>query len=179
MIDQPKLILLGGAAGIGKTTIGRRYAAEKPLTLCLETDNLISMISGWQDNEAEARQLVFEDLLAIVRVHLAARHDVVLPYLLTDAKHAAAFEKVTEECGADFIEIMLEADKTEAVRRLYARGSWGEADAPPLTDADRPIVEELYDTMIRETAKRPKTIHVAADRGHINVAYRRFVEIML
>ena len=33
---MPRLIVLNGSPGIGKSTLARRYVEEHPLTLCLE-----------------------------------------------------------------------------------------------------------------------------------------------
>lgn len=172
---KPKLILLNGAAAVGKTTIAKRYAEDHPLTLDFAGDVLIEMISDWRSHESAARASVFMMTLRSAEAHLQAGHDVILQYLLTDPTHAEAFEAVAQSAGADFHEVLLEVDKFTAVRRLLARGRWGEANSPQLTDADTPDIERLYDTMMMATATRPKTKRIQVVEGDIDHTYQSFL----
>jgi len=174
-MSAPKLILLNDAAAVGKTTIAQRYATEHPLTLDFAGDVLIEMISGWRERENEARQYVFAMTLAAVEAYLETGHDVLVQYLLTDASHAAAFEAVAQEAGAAFHEVMLETDKATAVRRLLARGRWGEPNSPQLTEADIPDIESLFDRMITATSDRPNTERIPVTEGDIEGTYQSFV----
>jgi predicted kinase len=174
-MDTPKLILLNGAAAVGKTTIAERYATDHPLTLDFAGDVLIEMISGWRDYEPAARQYVFEMTLASVVAYLKTGHNVIVQYLLTDAAHAAAFKAAALDAGAEFHEVMLEVDKETAVRRLLARGRWGEPNSPPLTAADIPDIEALYDRMIAATAERPDTKRIPVMEGDIDGTYQAFL----
>lgn len=169
-----KLVLLGGAAGVGKTTITQRYLNENPLTLGIEGDVIIAMMGQWIDYEDAARELLFELTKCMVATHLKAGRDVVLPYLVTDVSHVEAFEKIANESGARFIEVALMADKDEAIRRIFERGTWGEPGTPPLTKNDLPIVERLYDAMTAELKKRPGTTIIPAIRGDVETTYSQF-----
>jgi len=172
---KPKLILLNGAAAVGKTTIAKRYADDHPLTLNFAGDVLIEMISDWRRHEAAARSSVFMMTLRSAEVHLQAGHDVLVQYLLTDASHAAAFETVAAEAGADFYEVLLDVDKVAAVRRLLARGRWGEANSPAFTVADIPDIEALFDHMMAATKQRPSTVRIPVVEGDIEKTYQDFL----
>ena len=49
-----RLILLNGPPGIGKSTIGIRYATAHPLAFCLDVDLVRRSIGGWMDHPAES-----------------------------------------------------------------------------------------------------------------------------
>lgn len=174
-----KLIMLNGAAAVGKTTIANRYAADHPLTLNFAGDVLIEMISDWRASETEARRSVFSMTLAAVEAYLKTEHDVIVQYLLVDPDHAEVFAQVAEQTSAAFYEIYLEVDKETAVRRLLQRGKWGEPHSPDLTDADIPEIEDLYDCMVEATAQRPHTISIPVREGDIEGTYQQFCHAVM
>jgi len=174
-MSRPKLILLNGAAGVGKTTIAEHYIAEHPLTLSISRDEIIVMIGQWFKHETAAKSLTFELIKSMAITHLRRGHDVLLPYLLTDATRAEAFEKIAKDLNIDYKEILLHTTKEDAVQRLLKRGTWGEAGSTPVTAATRPIIEALYDTMMRETNKRPQTIVIESVYGQTSKTYEAFL----
>lgn len=177
-MQKPKLILLNGAAGVGKTTIAKRYATEHPFTLNFVGDGLIEMISDWSGREAEAREYVFRMTQTAAETYLQTGHDVILQYLLTNPMHAVAFEAIARDAEAEFYEVLLEVDKATAVRRLLARGRWGEPSSPQLTEADIPDIEALYDRMITATNERPDTKRVPVTEGDIEGTYQAFLQAL-
>lgn len=174
-MNQPKLILLNGSAAVGKTTITERYISEHPLTLSISGDEIIVMIGQWLKHEAKARALIFELTKSMAATHLKQGHDVLLPYLLTDAGHAEAFEELAQELKVDYKEILLHTTKEDAVQRLLRRGSWGEAGTNPVTEATIPVIKELYETMMRETDKRLHTIVIESIYGQPDKTYEAFL----
>lgn len=173
---QPKLILLNGPAGVGKTTIAQLYIDDNPLAMSISGDDLIAMMGQWLQYEPQARTRVFELTKLIARAQLQAGHDVVLPYLLTRADHADEFEGLARECDAQFIEVVLLTDKSEATRRLFKRGTWGERNAPALTQADKPEAERLYDDMTLALTARPNTIKIVPIEDDIDGTYHQFLK---
>lgn len=151
---RPCLILLNGFAASGKTTLAQRYIDEHPLALAIEGDRIIVHLGQWHSHEEEARGLIFELTKALARTHLALGRDVVLPYLLTDPAHADAFKTLAVEAGAAYHEIFLFDDKQDAIAKLMARGRWGEDGLDPLTGDDLPVIEDLYDRMVRASQGR-------------------------
>jgi predicted kinase len=175
---KPKLIMLGGFAGCGKTTIANRYVTEHPLALSVEGDEIIIKLGQWRENIEEAVACKAALTSALVAAHLKRGHDVVLPYLLTNSQDAERFESLAHVQGADFYEVILFVEKEEALRRLFKRGTWGEEGLPPLTEADRPKTERLYDKMVEATSLRPKMIDVVSEAGDVEGTYKKFIEVL-
>lgn len=174
----PKLIHLNGAAGIGKDTIAQLYINDNPFALCLRTDDLITTLGRWSeaDNYDPARHLAFSLALSMISTHLAAGYDVIVPHLLTDLEEAQAFEDTAKHFDAPFIEILLATDKTDAMDRVFARGTRGEPGAPPLTDNDRPEFEELYDNVLLAVENRPAVQSVTSIKGDIDGTYQKVID---
>ncbi len=178
MRNQPKLIMLNGFAGCGKTTIARKYINEHPLALNVECDEIISNIGQWQQYSEEAVKYKLTLTENMVKTHLQSGHDVILPFLLLDDTHATIYEKIAHDIGADFFEVMLLVKKDEAVSRLLKRGTWGEAGLPPLTDKDIPKIKKLYDNMMTATNRRSKTINIYPIENKIEETYKDLLNII-
>jgi predicted kinase len=157
-MTKPKLILLNGFAAAGKTTIAKKYIAEHSLALALEADMVVDHIGDWTNHEEEVRQLTFALTKAMLQTYLPSGHDVILPYLVTDAAEVREFEAIAQSCDADYYEILLHNERADAIARLLARGKWGEETSPALTEQDRPQIESLMDRMETALAERPHTI---------------------
>lgn len=175
MINRPKLILLHGFAGIGKTTIAERYVNEHPLTLLLEAEKVGVMISRWLEYEAEARELLYKLGQTITVTYLESGHDVVIPMLPTNPKHVQTFERIARRTDARFFEAVLVAERQEAIRRLMKRGAWSEDSAAPITEADLPDIGQLYDNMDKTLAQRPNAIHIPSAEGDHDGTYQQFL----
>ncbi len=168
---KPQLLIVYGFAGVGKTTIAKRYIDEHPLALAIEGDRLIVQLGQWLTHEEEARHIVFEHTKSLALTHLSLQKDVVITYLLTDASHADAFQQVASEANARFKEIYLSTDRDTAVRRLLQRGTWGEEGLDPLTQKDLPSIYRLWDLMVGEMATRPQAITIQVEEGNIEHTY--------
>lgn len=179
-MNKPKLILLNGFAGCGKSTIANRYIDEHPLAMNLEGDQIIVMLGKWKEHWDEAAKLKIALSKVITTSHLQSGYDVVIPFLLTDPKDAEDFEKIAEQTKADFFEIMLHVPKEEAIARLLKRGSWGEEGSSPFTQEDVPKIESLYDRMEQATLKkRERTINIYPQEGDIETTYQDFLKATL
>lgn len=177
-MNKPKLVLLYGFASSGKTTLSKKYLSEHPLSISIEGDQIISMMGQWRENEDEAREIVFEDTQAIVRIHLAKSRDVLLPYLLTDHRHAETFEKIAEEMSAYFFEVKINTERSDAIERLLIRGTWGEEGSPELTEADLLEINALYDAMEKAMSHRSNVQMISSDLGDIDGTYSKFIEAL-
>ena len=76
------LVLLNGPPAAGKSTVARRWVADRPLALNLDLDALWLMLGQW-DADLTATGLAARDLgLAMCRVQLDAGRDVIVPQYL-------------------------------------------------------------------------------------------------
>lgn len=171
----PKLILLHGFAGIGKTTIAERYMNERPLTMLLEAERVGAMLGQWLKYEVEARELLYKLSQPMTATYLKAGHNVIIPMLSTNLKHIQSFERIGREVDAQFFEVVLVAERAEAIRRLLQRGKWGEEDADPITEADLPAIEELYDDMQKTLTGRTDAVRIPSVEGDHDGTYRKFL----
>lgn len=174
-----QLLLLNGPPGIGKSTIARRYAADRPGVLVCDVDVLRTMISGWQDDFAGAGALIRPVALAMIRTYLEGGHDVVLPQLLMDPAEVARFEACAAQAGAAFVERFLMDDVAAAVARFGRRG----ADSPddPWHDHVRRIVADeggeealagWHADLERLLAERPAAQVIHSAEGDVEATYR-------
>jgi adenylylsulfate kinase-like enzyme len=177
-MDRPKLILLDGFAGVGKTTLAKRYIADHPLAMDLEGDEIIVMLGQWLKYENAARELLFKIGKAIITSHLESGYDIVVPCLPTNVDHQQAFEDIAKSTGAQFFEVVLVTDREEAIRRLLKRGTWGEAGTDPLTNADLPVIKKLYDDMDKTLAERPKTTRILSVEDSHDSTYQQFLVVV-
>lgn len=177
-MTHPKVILLNGFAGAGKTTIARMYIKKHPMAMAIEEDELIVNIGDWLAHENEARNLVFELIKAMLSTYLSSGHDVVLPHLVTDASKVQAYESIAKKHRADFYEFVLYDSRPEAISRLLQRGAWGEAGQPPLTDKDLPVIEGLHTKMENEIEKRPNMNKINLKDNDPEGTYRQIISYL-
>ncbi len=174
-MSTPKLLFINGAAGVGKTTLAQKYIDEHPLALIASTDGLVGAMGQWLTHEAAAQQLAFDLIKVMVTHHLAAGYDVVVPHLLARPEEAAALESIAKAAGADFFECVLIAPKSESVRRMLERGTWGEPGSPPVTQNDTPIIEDLFDKVELALEQRPNAVRISAEAGEIEATYAKLI----
>lgn len=174
-MSKPKVILLNGFAGSGKTTIARMYVDNHPLAIVIEGDELIVNIGDWLDHEDEARDLVFALTKEMLRTALRLGHDVIVPYLVTNPEEVADLEQIAKSSDSQFFEIYLATHKDHAIQRLLSRGTWGEAGLPPLTKDDAPRITELYNHMEAALKSRPNQTHIQVQEGSPMETYQELV----
>lgn len=75
----PRLILLNGPPGIGKSTLAQRYVDDHPGSVNLDIDRIRSLIGRWRDDPLPAGLHARAMALAAARVSLRAGRDVVIP----------------------------------------------------------------------------------------------------
>ena len=175
-MKKPKLIILYGFAASGKTTLAKRYIEEHPLTIAIEGDQLIGMISGWRKNEEQARKMVLEDIKSTANNHLHAGHDVLIPHLLYDESHPKEFSEIAKRNGAVFHEVYIDIDEEDAVGRLIKRGCWGEEGSRKLTEEDRPELMSRFKHMNDLMKKHPNVTSIHSEFDDIEGTYKNFLK---
>lgn len=116
---MPRLILLNGPPGCGKSTIARMYADEHPLALNLDVDRVRDLIGGWRDDPTRGGLLARGIALAAAREHLAHGHDVVVPQFLGRVEFVDALDRLAAEVSVEFHELAAMYDRLLAVDQAY------------------------------------------------------------
>src|ERR1700683_1655022 len=177
-MTKAKLILINGFSASGKTTIAKQYIAGHSLAMAIEADTLVDNIGDWTNHRDEARQLAFELTKTSVRAYLPSGHDVVLPYMVTDATEVEQFESIALDCNAAYYEIALYNERADAIARLLERGEWGMASSPPITKEDLPIIEKDFVDMQAALEKRPKATKILLKGNSPDATYRRLLQLV-
>lgn len=168
-IDQPvrvpRLIVLNGPPGCGKSTLASMYVDSHPLALNLDIDRIRDRLGQWRSDPRAAGLLARAIALAAARTHLAAGHDVVIPQFLGRVAFIEQAEVLAASVSASFHEVVLLDTKEDSV----ARGA-GRAHAEELA--------QMYDRLLAVVAARPGTRRVVTRRGDIDGAYRDFVAVL-
>lgn len=172
---MPVLIHLNGPPAIGKSTLAARYAAEHPGTLNLDIDVLHPLVGGWQDGEQDVHQILRPVALAMAATHLQGGRDVILPQCLTGFHEVDAFEQVAHEQGAVFREVVLLADRPEAVDRFDQRADdsvWGAHNRRTVARlGGRAMLAAIYDQLLEVLGSRPSAVIVRSEPGDIDGTY--------
>jgi predicted kinase len=175
LTPMPRLIVLNGPPGIGKSTVARRFVDEHPLSLCLDLDVVRALLGGWRDDLEQSGRRARALAIEMAHVHLQAGHDVVIPQLLAQAPFLEELERLAAEVGASFHEIVLVAPRSVASARLQARSrartQAGEPDEPLSSEA----MDDVCDRLDALVAHRRSAILVAAPDGGLDDTYARVV----
>ena len=118
---MPRLIVLNGPPGIGKSTVALRYVEDHPLALSLEQDVVRGLLGGWRTREGESGALARELCLAMARIHLVAGHDVVVPQFIANHQYLDRLAELARQVHAQHVEFALLDDLGSAESRFHAR----------------------------------------------------------
>lgn len=176
--SAPLLILLNGAPGVGKSTLGRLYADRHPLTFCCDVDVLRSMVGAWEGDRSRAGGLARAFAVAGMRAHLRGGHSVIVPQFLGRIDWVLDLERLAGEVGVPFLEVVLVADREDAVRRFQERSraprtAEQAAALAGLGEGDPESELRAMGARLSEVvAARPRTIAVPSTEGDVEVTYQ-------
>ena len=167
------LVLVNGPPASGKSTIADGLVATRPLALNLDIDVVRGQLGGWLDDPNGAGLAARALATAMIRTHLSAGHDVVVPQFLARVDFIEELERVAAECSADFVEIALVISRSEALAAFEARRLAPTApthrDAAQLVDrsGDPDAVGAMYDRFVDLLQQRPNARRVPVTRGDV------------
>lgn len=167
----PKLVLLNGAPGSGKSTVAGVLVDECPLALLLDIDSLRARLGQWSHDPTAAGLAARRLALAMIDTHLKTGLDVLVPQFLFRLPFVLQLEQVASGADANFVEIVLVSSPAEAAKRFEARAvspdpNHQSAAFLQQVPGAKPI-EELYDAMIEMLRERPNTRFVNSIPGDI------------
>ena len=174
----PRLLLLNGFPGAGKSTLARRYVADHPLALDLDVDRLRAQLGGWQDDPLAAGLAARELALAMARTHVTDGHDVVVPQFLGQRRFVDQLQQVAGEVGATFHHVVLLDGREDAVRRFHERT--GRAEEVAHVEAARLVtvsggegcLHRMYDALLEVAENCGGVVRVPSRDGDVEGTYR-------
>lgn len=181
---MPRLVLINGAPGIGKSTLARRYAEEHALTLVLDIDHIRGMLGRWLDYPVEAGLLARELAVAMARAQLYAGYDVLVPQYLGQLDFIVKLEELAAEVGVQFIELALISDGDDVVSRFERRSETSidpaHRDAAELQrrSGGHKQLAKTHGNLLTVVAARPATRVITSAEGDIDGTYGRLLAIL-
>jgi predicted kinase len=120
---MPRLILINGAPGSGKSTVAAALAHDEALTLALDVDVIKHALGRWHEDPARSGLHARRLSVALAREHLAGGFDVVVGQYLARTAFIEELERLAGECSAEFYEYVLDLDPPTLAGRLAARAT--------------------------------------------------------
>jgi len=121
-VHRPRLILMAGFPGVGKSTVARAIARQTHMVV-FDKDDLLSPIlrSNCGLSPQSASWLAYEILLDLVTNQLASGHHVIVDSCLTYQWLRDRLVRIAHDVGADPVFIHLHCPTPLAERRIAIR----------------------------------------------------------
>jgi predicted kinase len=176
------LIHLNGPPGIGKSTLAALYVDRHPGSLNLDIDTLHRLVGGWQTEDGRTHDILRPVALAMAGAQLAEGRDVVLPQYLAAPAEIEAFERVASDHGARFFEVVLLADRAEAISRFERRADRSEWDSHNRRVVARhggaDFLAVLHDRLLDVIRRRPDAVVVESEPAAVERTYAELVRVL-
>lgn len=176
------LIHLNGPPGIGKSTLATLYADQHPGTLNIDVDILHRLVGGWQSGDGRTHDILRPVALAMAGAHLSGGRDVILPQHLGRVEEIEAFEQVAAAHAAGFREIILVADRAEAIERFERRrvdDDWDDYNRQLVADlGGAQFLSAMYDQISEVRRLRPGAVVIQAEPGAVAQTYAALVQAL-
>jgi len=179
-----QLIHVNGPSGVGKSTVAQMYADEHPGVLNLDTDQVVSLIGGWQDNFWQALKAGRLLAIGMAEAHLRAGHDVVMPQLATKVEEVAGFQAAADRAGAEYREIVLMASKQQMIDRFAGRAAGGDParhrhiDEIVARGGGPVLLERIHDHLAAYLVGRPNCVIVPTDGRDADQTYDAVIDAL-
>jgi len=118
-----RLVLINGAPGSGKSTLTEALAGDRPMTLALDLDAIKHALGRSEEDPLASGLHARRLALALAREQLDAGYDVVVGQYLARTEFIEDLERVAAQCGARFVEIVLDLDAVGLAERLAGRST--------------------------------------------------------
>lgn len=125
ILPYMKLILINGPCGVGKSTIAEKLHEEMPLSYLVDIDAISRNISHYREFNEERRELRDAVAAATIEATLSVGRNVIIEKMIFDLKTLGDYEEIAKQHHADFLEIILWAEKEVVMQRASDRG-WRE-----------------------------------------------------
>lgn len=171
---MPRLVLLNGPPGIGKSTLAQRYAADHALTLVVDIDAVRTSMGQWETHD-ESMLLARRVAVAMAEAQLREGHDVIIPQLNGRVENLEMLAAAAAATGSALYEVLL-LSADDPLERLAARRAELAASGVPHPLQSDPLdpdaLAATVDALRAVAAARPDTKVIYTVAGAIDDAYR-------
>lgn len=181
---MPRLIVLNGPPGAGKSTLAQRYIDDVPLALNLDIDRVRGLLGRWREQATDAGLRARAMALSMARIHLSVGHDVVIAQYIGRRTFLDELDRLAAETGADMFEFVLLDSLDETLRRFVARGeaarSAAHVEAQEMVEGEggAAALTQMYDRLVALMAVRPRARLIPSRDGAVTATYEALLSCL-
>lgn len=118
---MPRLVLINGAPGPGKSNLATTLAQDRPLYMALEIDNIKHTLGQWSRDPIQSGLHVRRLSIVLCKSHLEAGYDVIIGQYLARTSFIEDLENIAKDCHAVFYEFVLRLSPDAVEKRIDQR----------------------------------------------------------